>query len=161
MTSLFMTPAQLARAKESLEFWLGKKAPKRQAFSLLGCEGGETGFKWLFDEHGHEFTPPGDHGMARGPFQTWPERGGIIFKNCGKDVRFGTHLEALEGCFEEMTAKWSAYRHVWPALMASETTWADELELVKFYEQSKSQGPDIVKRSGLAVYLEHELGASA
>ena len=159
--TLFMTPAQLARAKESRDFWRAKKAAEMQVFALLGCEAGETGFIWKVDSDGKEFTPAGDGGRARGPFQHWPARGEIILAKCGKDVRFGGHLEALEGAYQEMTAVWSAYRHVWRDLVAAKTAWACEQELVKAYEQSKSQGPDTVKRVALAVYLQHKIGATA
>lgn len=161
MPNLFMTPAQLARARESRDFWRAKKAPEMQVFALLGCEAGETGFIWKTDSDGKEYTPPGDHGQAKGSFQWWPARGDKIKAECGCDVRNGTHFDCLNGAYAEMTALWSAYRHVWRDLMAAKTAWACEAELVKFYEQSRNQGPDTIKRVALAAYLQHEIGGAA
>ena len=161
MTSIFMTPAQLARATVSRDFWRAKQAPEMKVFALLGCEAGETGFIWKVDEHGKEYTPAGDHGMAKGSFQWWPARGDAILREAHFDVRNGTHLDCLNGAYAEMTEHWSPYRHIWPALMAATTAWACEQELVKFYEQSKNQGPDTIKRVAAAAYLQHEIGQKA
>lgn len=159
--TLFMTPAKLSRAKESRDFWRSKKAPETQVFALLGCEGGETGFIWKLDEHGKEFTPAGDHGQARGPFQHWAARGDKIKAESGFDVRYGGHVEALNGAYAEMTALWSSYRHVWRDLMAAQTAWACQTELVKYYEQSRDQEADVIKRVAIAAYLQHEIGGVA
>ena len=61
----------------------------------------------------------------------------------------------LNAAYAEMTASWSGYKHVWPALMAAKTTWASVSVLVVKEEQSASQASDIVKRAGIAVFFEH------
>lgn len=161
MASLFMTPAELTRAKESRDFWRSKKATETQVFALCGCEGGETGFIWKLDSDGKEYTPPGDHGQAKGSFQWWPARGAKIKDETGFDVRDGPHLDCLNGAYAEMTGLWSPYRHVWRDLMAAKTAWACQLELVKFYEQSRNQDADVVKRAAIAAYLQHEIGGAS
>lgn len=151
--SLVYTPTQLAVAKESYVFWRSKLAGHIHACALVGNEGGETGFKWSLVE-GVMRTPAGDKDHAFGAFQWHAARAILILQHASLDVIKGSHLEMLNGAFEEMTGPWSVYRNVWPALMATMTI-ADAVNvLVQKYEQSASRLSDDVKRTAIAAYFD-------
>ena len=151
---MILTSDQLDIATESYAFWRGKRALRMHACALTACEGGETGFKWALVD-GVMRTAPGDHGEAKGIFQWHAARSDLIFHKSGYDVVNGTHGDMLNGAYAEMTEAWSAYRKVWPALMATTTLWSAMTELVVHEEQSASQASDVLKRTGIAVYLDH------
>lgn len=135
--------AQLAVAKESYAFWKGKGAPDWVCAAFLGSEDGETSFV---------FTARGDHDAAGGMSQWHKVRRDQILAHCGIDVWAPDHAKQLAGMYAEMTAPWSAYRHVWSALMATTDVEDAITILVSRFEQSANTARDILRRTGLANY---------
>lgn len=128
-------------ALESYKMFREAGCNKLQACAWLGNEDGETSFR---------IGVVGDHGEAYGPAQHHQSRVDAIQKGTGIDMKNAPHAEQIEGVLWEMTK--GGYRHVMPALQASQTMREAITVLVQRYEQSGNQLRDINRRTALGNY---------
>jgi hypothetical protein len=135
------TAAQIQEAFDDIRFWLSKGAPIWVAAACAGSHDGEDSFNE---------TLRGDNKSAGGMSQWHAARQQAILMNTGIDVWTEPVEKQREAMYAEISEPWSAYRHVWSALMATSDIVGAVTILVEKYEQSSSQARDIARRTDLA-----------